>query len=153
VSDQPFAAADRLLALFERLRRLTFGQHPLQDSPVSIAQLTLLECIAASPGCGVQEAAQGLGLTAPTVSVSVRRMEEAGWLERQVHPQDARAVQILLTSQGQALYKQARAFQRSKMLRLLAGLTPQERVTLLMLLEKALLAAEESEARSVTTSE
>lgn len=145
--NQPPSAATRLLGLFERLRQLTFSQHPLQDSPVSMAQLTLLEWVAASPGCGVQQMAEGLGLSAPTVSVAVRRLEEAGWLQRQTHPQDARAIQISLTAEGRALYERARAFQRGKVLRLLAGLTPQESATLLALLEKAIAAAEDSKAQ------
>ena len=130
-----------LLDLFDRLRRLAFSQHPLQDSGVTMPQLALLDWVAASPGCGVQEIADGLGLTAPTVSVGVRRLEKAGLLERQPDPQDGRAIQLFLTTQGQALCQRARAFRRDKMQRLLKGLTPEESATLLTLLERAISAA------------
>jgi len=140
------SAEDHLLDLFDRLRKLAFGQHPLQDSGVTMPQLTLLDWVAATPGCGVHEIADGLGLTAPTISVGVRRLEKAGLLERQPDPQDGRAIQLFLTTQGQALYRRARAFRRDKMQRLLKGLTPEDQMTLLTLLEQAVSSAEK-EAR------
>jgi len=136
-------AEDHLLDLFGRLRRLTFGQHPLQDSGVTMPQLTLLEWVEASPGCGIQAIADGLGLSAATVSVGVRRLEKAGLLERQPDPQDGRAVQLHPTTQGQTLCQRALAFRRDKMEALLKGLTPDERTTLLTLLEQAVTSAEE----------
>ena len=132
--------------LFGRLRRLAFSHHPLHDSGVTMPQLTLLEWIEASPGSGVQEVADGLGLTAPTVSVGLRRLENAGLLRRQPNPQDGRALQILLTEKGQALCQLARAFRRDKLQRLLRGLAPAERATLLALLEKAMDLAEKDAA-------
>jgi len=66
MADSAPSAEDRLLSLFGRLRQLAFDQHPLQDSGVTMPQLTLLDWIATSPGCGIQEIADGLGLTAPT---------------------------------------------------------------------------------------
>ena len=140
------SAEDHLLDLFDRLRKLAFGQHPLQDSGVTMPQLTLLDWVAATPGCGVHEIADGLGLTAPTISVGVRRLEKAGLLERQPDPQDGRAIQLFLTAQGQALYRRARAFRQDKMQRLLKGLTPEDQMTLLTLLEQAVSSAEK-EAR------
>ena len=138
----PGSAEDQLLDLLNRLRKLTFAQHPLQDTGVTMPQLALLDWLAAAPGCSVQEIANGLGLTAPTVSVSVRRLEKAGLLKRQPDPQDRRAVQLFLTARGQALQELAWAFRREKMRRLLAGLSPDEGTTLLALLERAIGAAE-----------
>ncbi len=139
---------DQLVGLFDRLRQLAFDQHPLTDSGVTMPQLALLDWIAASPGCGIQEMALGLGLTAPTVSVSARRLEAAGLVERRPDPQDGRAIQLLLTTQGQALHQRALAFRREKMQRLLAGLSLPERATLLSLLEQALNAAEKERAQT-----
>ncbi len=133
---------NQLVSLFDRLRQLAFDQNPLADSGVTMPQLTLLDWVAASPGCGIREIALGLGLSAPTVSVSVRRLEAAGLMERQPDPQDGRAIQLLLSAQGLALHQRALAFRREKMRRLLAGLTVPERATLLALLEQALDAAE-----------
>ena len=141
VPDTPLPE-DRLVDLFDRLRKLAFNQHPLENSAVTMPQLTLLDWIAESPGCGIQDIAVGLSLTAPTVSVGVRRLERAGLLERQPNPRDGRAIQLSLTAQGQTLCQQAHAFRRDKMRRLLGGLSAQESATLLALLERAIDAAE-----------
>ena len=130
--------ADRLLALMTRLRQFASGASPPQNAQLSPSLMAILDFVAASPHCGVKEIARGLKLSTPTVSVSVRQLEEAGFLERQPHPRDKRAVQIFLTPKGQELYEQTYAFRRQTFERLLSGLTSQERETLLSLLEKAL---------------
>jgi len=138
-------AEERLLGLFDRLRQLMLGQHPLEDSGVTGPQLALLDWVAASSGCGIQEIADGLGLTAPTVSVGVRRLQEAELLERQPDPADGRAIRLFLTPQGQTLQQRARAFRLDKMRRLLAGLESEEQEVLLALLERAVSTAETTE--------
>ena len=144
MSDESATVEDRLLNLLNRLRMLGPGQPPFKDEdvPVTPSQLVLLDWVAASPGCGVQEMATGLGLTPPTVSVGVRRLEEAGLLERQPNPQDGRSIQLFLTPQGETLNQRAQDFRRGRVRRLLSGLTPQEQETLLDLWERALNAAE-----------
>jgi len=143
MTDVSLPAEDRLMTLFERLRKLGLDQNPLEDAGVTMPQLALLAWIAASSGCGIQGTAEGLGLTAPSVSVGVHRLEAAGLLERRPDPQDGRAIQLFLTAQGQALHQRARAFRREKMRRLLTVLTPEDRATLLALLEQAISGAEE----------
>jgi len=142
-TDEVLPTSDRLLSLFERLRKLAFGQHPLQDSGVTMPQLTLLDWVAESPGSGIQDIADSLGLTAPTVSVGVRRLEAAGLLERRPDPKDGRAIQTFLTAPGQTLHERARAFRQEKTQRLLTGLTAEEGAMLLALLKKTINAAEE----------
>jgi len=133
---------ERLLELFERMRQFALGHNPLEDSGVTMPQLTLLDSVARAPGCGLQELADGLGLTAPTVSVGMRRLEQAGLLERQADPADGRAIRLFLSARGQALQQEAHTFRLDKMRRLLAGLAPEEQETLLALLERAVDAAE-----------
>jgi DNA-binding MarR family transcriptional regulator len=132
MADESVLVEERLLKLLPRLRKLGPGCLPFEDIPVTPPQSLLLDWVAGAPGCGIQEMAAGLGLTAPTVSVGVRRLEEAGLLEREPNPRDRRSLRLFLTAQGQ------------KVQRLLAGLTPQERETLLDLLERAINVAEES---------
>jgi len=133
---------DRLIALLHRLRLLGAESPPLDDLQVSPAQLMLLGWIAAHPGCHVQDVAAGLGLTPPTVSVGLRRLEHMGLLRREPDPRDKRALRLFLTAQGENLYRQVQAFHRAKARQFLAGLTPQEQETLLSLWERALRAAE-----------
>jgi len=147
MADRSAPAEDRFLDLLNRLRRLGPGQPPFKDVQITPSQLVLLDWVVASPGCGIQEIAAGLGLTPPTVSVGVRRLEKAGLLERQPDPRDGRSIQLLPTSQGQALHQRAQDFRRRKGRRLLAGLTVQKQETLLGLLEQAISAAEAEQRR------
>lgn len=137
----PQTAEDRLLCQFGHLLKMAFNDNPLEDSGITLPQMTLLDWIAVNPGSNVREIADGLTLTPPTVSVAVRRLEDGGHLERYADPDDGRAVRFILTAQGYTLYQQALIFRQAKMHRLLSALTPTEIDTLLTLLEKAISAA------------
>jgi DNA-binding MarR family transcriptional regulator len=142
MTEEPTLAEERFFKLMKRVRTLGLDTHPLEGSAVSPSQMALLDWIAASHGCGVQDIADGLHLTPPTVSVGVRRLEDAGLLKRKSNPQDKRAVQFFLTAKGQSLLRQSQDFRRQKFKLILSGLTPQEQDTLMGLLEKALQMAE-----------
>ena len=148
MTKEPMLAEERFFELMKRLRKLGMDSQTL-DAEVSPAQMSLLDWISASPGCGVQDIADGMRLTPPTVSVGVRKMEEGNLVERKPNPQDGRSVQFFLTRRGQALQRQIQASHRQKFRRLLAGLTPQEQETLLQLMERALLAAEAENSNSI----
>ncbi len=135
---------ERFLNLMKRVRKLGLDTNVCMDESVTPAQVTILEWIAASPGCGVQEIADGLGLTPPTVSVGVRKLEESGLVERKPNPSDKRSVQFSLTEQGQNLQEKIQVAHRRKFQRLLAGLNTQEQETLLQLLERAIQTAEDN---------
>ncbi len=136
------SSAQRFLQLASRLRRLGTGGQGAGEALISPSHLALLEQVATSPGCGIQEIAAGLRLAPPTVSISVRQLEKAGWLTRQTHPDDRRAIQLFLTPTGEEIYQRAQAFHRRKFEQLLQGLAPEERHTLLTLLERAINSAE-----------
>ncbi len=142
MSDAGDLATRRFLNLLNRLRKLGLGQPPFDQVQVTPSQLVLLDWIAESSGCSVHEIAAGLGLTPPTVSVGVRRLERVGLLERRPDPRDRRAVRLSLTVAGETLRQRAQGFRQRKARRLLAGLTPQEQETLLDLLERAIRSAE-----------
>ncbi len=135
---------DRFLHLLYRLRTLGAEAPPFEAFQISPAQLMLLSWIADHPGCHIQNVATGLGLTSPTVSVGLRRLEQAGLLRREPDPTDKRARRLFLTPQGEALYQEVLAFRRAKARQFLSGLTAAEQETLLALWERALHAAEAS---------
>jgi DNA-binding MarR family transcriptional regulator len=135
-------AEEKFVELLNRLRNLGPGTPPFEHSPVSPAQLALLGKVAATPGIGVQRIAEELGLTPPTVSVGVGRLEEAGLLKREPDPQDGRSIRLQLTSAGRRMHQRMQEAMRGRIQRLLKGLTPEEQETLLNLLEKAIRAAE-----------
>ncbi len=142
MTDQITTAA-HLIQLLRRLRQIgPERQPPFETAGITSAQLALLEWLIAQPGSNLQGIADGLGLTPPTVSVGVRRLEEVGLLERHPDPTDGRAWQFDLTETGAALCERVQRYRQEKAQRLLAGLTLEEQTTLLTLLERALETAE-----------
>ncbi|MEA3351735.1 MAG: MarR family winged helix-turn-helix transcriptional regulator [Chloroflexota bacterium] len=135
-------AADKFLNLTSRLRRLGPGTPPPAEAQISLSLITVVDYVAATPGCGIQEVAQGLDLSTPSVSINVSRLEKADFIERQPDPDDGRAVQLFLSPEGEELHQRTHSFRRQKFERLLIGLTPEERDTLLDLLERAISTAE-----------
>jgi len=140
-------SAERFLLLMDRLRQLGPHNAPPRDANISPSQMAFITFLSSNPGCGIQAIAAGLKLAKPTVSIGVNQLEDAGFLTRQPDPNDGRAVQLFLTPGGQKLQQHAHQFRSKKIGRLLTGLTPQERTTLLALLEKALQTAEHEEQR------
>ena len=138
-------AATKFQKLTARLRRFGPGAFPLDEAGISHSMVLLLDYVADHPGCGIQEMAHGVELATPTVSLTVNQLQKAELLERQPDPQDGRAVLLFLSPAGQELHQRISNFRRQKFGRLLAGLTDQERSTLLELLEKALGVAEDQE--------
>lgn len=134
--------AEIFYALMERMRKIgisgAFSGIPL----LSPAQMVLLDLIANSDGCGVQDIADRLKLSPPTVSVGVRRLESADLITRSPNPQDKRAIKFSLTEKGRETQAQSQHSRRKKMEVILTGLDSAERGIFLKLLEKAITSAE-----------
>ena len=135
-------SAEQFLNLIDRLRRVGPQTAPPKEANISPSQLAYLSFSASHPGYRIQAMASGLKLSKPSVSVGISQLEEAGFLTRQPDPQDGRAVQLFLTPEGQKLHQRTLEFRCKKFECLLKDLTPQERTTLINLLEKAIQAFE-----------
>lgn len=135
-------SSEQFLNLMDRLRRVGPQTAPPKEANISPSQLAFLTFLNLNPGCGIQTMASGLKLSKPTVSIGVSQLEESGFLVRQPDPQDGRAVQLFLTPEGQKLHQLTLEFRCKKFECLLKKLAPQERTTLINLLEKAIQAAE-----------
>lgn len=129
---------EKALRLFMRLRQLDFDHCPDVSGTISPAQMTLLDKITEDPGCGVQDIADFLEISPPTVSVGVSKLEERGMVERKPNPNDARSVKFYPTERGEALHDKFHKSRLRKFRRLMAGLDSQEQEVFLELLEKAL---------------
>lgn len=138
-------AVKRFMLLAGRMRKMRLAALPVEFTDISPALLTFLEFIHTNPGCGVQKIAALMGLATPTVSVGIRKLEAAGYLERRPHPEDGRAVNLFLTPSGEVIYDRVHQYHQRRFSSLLAGLDPQEQSTLLDLLEKAIRIAEETQ--------
>lgn len=137
----PTQPEQRLARLMRRMQSLRLGEFPQLDYDLTISQIHMLAFIARLPGCHVQDIAGGMGLSAPTVSVAVRRLEESGWLERSPDPEDGRAACISLTRRSLDMLDRAVSAQHSAGREFLTGLTGKEQERFLDLLEKAIEAA------------
>ncbi|MEK6256623.1 MAG: MarR family transcriptional regulator [Chloroflexota bacterium] len=127
----------KLFDLLSSINHLRLGKAVLGELDLSFSQMALLRWVATSPGCHVQEIADGLELTAPTVSVAIRRLVEAGLLDRCPDPNDKRAACISLSDQGKELQERFLDKRQAEVRRLMSGLTNDEQNQLLHLLQKA----------------
>ena len=131
----------RLLALFKNLGTLPIMRAP-DNIELSMPQVALLNLVARRPGCGVLDIAKEMNLAPPTISVGIRRLAKAGWVERRYDPRDRRARPLFLTPKGQTLMDQVQEHRFRMLHFFLSGLAPDEQSQLLSLLEKAVAAME-----------
>ncbi|MCW5874257.1 MAG: MarR family transcriptional regulator [Anaerolineales bacterium] len=133
-----------LHALFERLERLGVGaKAPIKDMQLSLPQLGFLLAVRRMPGIRVNELAHLLELSAPTVSVGLRKLEEDGWVRREPDPDDKRSSRLFLTDKAANFAKRVQEFQRKQTRVFLSGLNEQEQSQLVHLLNKAITRLEE----------
>ncbi|UYN90080.1 MAG: MarR family transcriptional regulator [Anaerolineales bacterium] len=136
---------EQFRSLMQRIERMGMGRETLNNVELSLSQLGLLLSVRRSPGIRVNELAQQVGLSAPTVSVSLRKLEQDGWVQREADPQDKRSYHLYLTRKATEFAKRAEAFQRKKITDFLNGLNPQEQSQLVRLLDKAISSMEEQQ--------
>jgi DNA-binding MarR family transcriptional regulator len=132
---------NRMLDLLKRMSGLPVMKPP-SESPLSMPQVTMLNWVARSPGCGVREIAQGLHVTPPTISVGVRKLIKDGWLEQKEDPHDRRARPLFLTEKGNALVEIVHQHRTQKIKLFLSGLSDSEQEQLISLLDRAISALE-----------
>lgn len=130
-------------ALISRMESSGMRHMPMREYDLTLAQIGLLAFVARNPGGHIQNLAEGMDLTPPTVSVAVRKLEESGWLRREPDEQDRRASCIFLTARAAEAVQRVMQQRQQKMARLLDSLTDQEQEQLLNLLEKAIIHLEE----------
>jgi len=92
-----------LLRLARNLRRET------EALGVTSHQVTLLWLVRSRPGLSLRELAAEEGISAPSLSAHVDRLEAAGLLRRVRSTDDRRRVGLELTRDGQSLLKRVRA--------------------------------------------
>ena len=110
-----------LLRLARNLRRET------EALGVTSHQVTLLWLVRARPGLSLRELAVEEGISAPSLSGHVDRLEAAGLLRRVRSTDDRRRVGLELTREGQSLLKRVRARRTTWLAARLALLSDEER--------------------------
>ena len=110
-----------LLRLARNLRRET------EALGVTSHQVTLLWLVRTRPGLSLRELATEEGISAPSLSGHVDRLEALGLLRRVRSTEDRRRVGLELTQDGLALLKRVRARRTTWLASRVARLTDEER--------------------------
>ncbi len=74
-----------------------------------------------------KELAHRMNVTPASVTVSVKRMEKSGWVEKTTNQEDLRYVAIRLTAKGEAIARRCREEMQRIDQEKYVGFTPQER--------------------------
>lgn len=110
-----------ILRLARKLRRET------EALGVTSHQATLLAVVSNQPGLSLRELAEGEGISAPSLSGHVDRLEAAGLLRRVRSGDDRRRVGLELTRDGRAILKRVRARRTTWLADRLAHLSDEDR--------------------------
>lgn len=101
----PDELGSELLTVLAQLNRWATSR---ADLPVPYAQARLLSLIDLHGPARISELAIADRCSQPTITQQLRRLDEAGWIERTPDADDARAVQISLTRSGRAAIRRTR---------------------------------------------
>ena len=121
------ALAAELLSVVARINRLATQRVRMQ---LPYAQARLLSAIDDRGSARISDLAALDHCSQPTMTIQVRRLEDAGLVSREADPADARAVLISITAKGTAALAQVRADRGAVIDPYLERLDPADRQTL-----------------------
>ncbi|MBQ3069712.1 MAG: winged helix-turn-helix transcriptional regulator [Clostridia bacterium] len=101
-ADTPAEKLDNDLHKFLHTHRNTLCRY-FQSCGLSSGHPRLLFFLHHEPGLTQKALADAMDIAAPTLSVSIRRMEAAGLVERRADDKDARVQRLYLTAEGEAM--------------------------------------------------
>jgi MarR family transcriptional regulator, lower aerobic nicotinate degradation pathway regulator len=125
--------------LFFRLWRASHTRiaAALESVGLTPARFGLLNLLGALQGANQQELGSAMGIDPSTMVQLIDELEAAGLAQRQPHPSDRRAREVVLTAKGRRLRERGRQMASQVEAEVLAGLTPAQRRELLTLLRLA----------------
>jgi DNA-binding MarR family transcriptional regulator len=126
-----------LVSIFQSVLDVEAQQLRDSDSNLSISEMHLLAAVAqgAKDGCTVSALAQALGVTLPTVTVAIKRLEAKEYVVKTRSETDGRMVRIALTKKGHRAEVSHRYFHRQLVRSLLSEVDEKDRPVLLQALE------------------
>lgn len=131
-AEQIARAADALFAAMRRARSTG-----AQDfGGLSLAQVSLLEPLAAESDIPVGRLASSADVSVPTATRMLQQLETKGIVLRRRSPQDERRVLVSLTHEGADLLAALRARLRERQARAYEAFTPAERTQLVTLMQR-----------------
>jgi DNA-binding MarR family transcriptional regulator len=130
------------LARIRHACRAPFVRDPGGGPRISAHRARVLAYLDEEDPAMVGELAEHLGVSASTMSLTLGRLEEAGYVRRDRDPLDGRVVNVRLTRAGARARDARRDVDPERMDRLLAFLTPEERPEVLRALVRLGAAAD-----------
>ena len=140
---------NRIGVVVRELRRGTAQdlRDRLYGDVVDLAQADALEVLAMRGACKMSELAAELRVDASAATRTVRRLADAGLIERSTPQSDGRAVVVSLSEEGRRVCTELGARGRNAMSTLLDEFTPDEQEQLAVLLERFMRAMDERRRR------
>jgi DNA-binding MarR family transcriptional regulator len=124
------------LAIAAAQTRKVFLRNVGEPFELRTVEFTLLMVLLKNTRVSPKQLARTLAMTAPAITVLIDKMAARGLVERRRSSTDGRALEVLLTVEGEALARSAHAKSLSMEDALLQRLSPGERVMLRELLVK-----------------
>lgn len=121
-------AAELRTCVMRLRRRLAVERHP--DNPLSLGAMAVLGQLMRHGELTVGELARAERVQPPSMTRTVRCLEEEGYVVRRPHESDGRQVVVELTDRGHATVLADRRRRDAWLARRLADLTPDERAVL-----------------------
>ncbi len=115
----------RLVQLTHLYFRETF--QALKDTGIHPKQVPFMILLDEQEGMSQREISQELGISPPTVAVSVKRLEKSGLVERREDEQDLRRSRIFLTERGKETIRDIKTCVEEKEALVFRGFTESER--------------------------
>ena len=133
----PMAPARAMSALREVMRAFNVATKKLERRfGLSGSQLEALEILHENPGLSPSDLACRSATDQSTASVVVKRLADAGYVDRRQDDGDRRRTHLTLTAEGEAILEKAAPSVPTKLREAFLRLGPPERVTLTQLLER-----------------
>ncbi len=110
----PDQLADEWRALLARHARTTdaLNRELSARHGLGMSEFEVLEQLAATDGCRVQQLVGAVHLSQSALSRAVARLEADGLVQRSMCPEDRRGISVCLTAEGRARYEAARPTHR-----------------------------------------
>jgi DNA-binding MarR family transcriptional regulator len=93
-----------------------------ESSTLTMSEMHILEAVGKCQDLQMSDIARKLRITLPTLTVSVQRLEEKGFISRRRFGEDRRKVSVALTKRGQQAYDNHEKFHEKMVDSLFSGL-------------------------------
>jgi MarR family 2-MHQ and catechol resistance regulon transcriptional repressor len=115
----------------------------VESADVGLSDFGVMEMLLHKGPQPVNEIGRRIGLTSGAITAAVDRLESCGLVTREAHPTDRRTRVVRLTALGKAQASKVFASHKTAMDSAATGLSKSERTTLIQLLRKLGVSAEE----------